>query len=138
MLKAIRDGVFAASYCALIYWLSDQPSIDMPSLFAYQDKVHHAGAYALMAILAWRFFRHLISDPFSIASIALVFSSVFGLTDELHQALIPFRAADWLDWFADTIGAGVSTMAGYYIIRRPIAAQQTQTTAPRSLPNDEP
>ena len=137
MLKALRDGGFAASYCTLIYWLSDQRAVDMPLLFAHQDKLQHAGAYALMAIFAWRFFRYQLTDPFSIASSALLFSSGFGLTDELHQALVPGRSADWLDWLADTVGAACSTTVFYFITRRSTPSRQHRTTNRRSLPNNQ-
>ncbi len=36
---------------------------------------------------------------------ALLFTSLFGVTDELHQYFVPGRSCDILDWVADTIGA---------------------------------
>ncbi|MBS1494437.1 MAG: VanZ family protein [Bacteroidetes bacterium] len=36
---------------------------------------------------------------------ALIFTSLYGVTDELHQYFVPGRSCDILDWTADTIGA---------------------------------
>lgn len=36
---------------------------------------------------------------------ALIFSSFYALTDELHQYFVPGRNATLLDWFFDTLGA---------------------------------
>lgn len=141
-LVIVSDALVAAAYCALIFWLSNRPGVEIPSLFPYQDKAHHAAAYGLMGLLAWRCFRHLFNHPFSIASSAMVFSALFGLSDELHQAIIPSRSADWFDWLADTAGAGLALGLLYCIISRRFFRRRTipsgslwwkRKSAPRSV-----
>jgi VanZ family protein len=39
--------------------------------------------------------------------LAVLFTSLYGISDEIHQAFVPFRDSNWLDWVADTIGAAV-------------------------------
>jgi VanZ family protein len=39
---------------------------------------------------------------------ALLAASLFGVTDEWHQAYVPGRAPDVFDWVADTWGAAVA------------------------------
>ena len=108
------DALALAGYCALIYWLSSQPSLPIAPLFSWQDKVHHFSAYAIMSILAWRAFRHLSKSPGLTLIAAVVFCSLFGLSDEWHQSYVPGRTADAWDWLADTLGA----LAVAYGLRR--------------------
>ena len=111
MVKAL-DFIVLLLYFLLIYWLSDQSTLPAPSWFNFQDKVHHAGAYFIMALLAWRFFRHLIKRPIIVFFISIAFCSLYGLTDEWHQSFIVGRHSDILDWVADTIGA---VLAMYFL-----------------------
>jgi len=37
--------------------------------------------------------------------------SLFGLSDEFHQAYTPGRAVEFADWVADTLGAAVAVFA---------------------------
>ena len=111
MVKAL-DFIVLLLYFLLIYWLSDQSTLPAPSWFNFQDKVHHAGAYFIMALLAWRFFRHLIKRAIIVFFISIAFCSLYGLTDEWHQSFIVGRHSDILDWVADTIGA---VLAMYFL-----------------------
>ena len=99
------DFIGLVSYCGLIYWLSDQPALPVPMLFPHQDKLHHAIAYSIMAILAWRNLRHIIKAPYLLIFLSVFFCSFYGLTDEWHQSFIKGRQADIFDWLADTVGA---------------------------------
>ncbi|HSM91322.1 MAG TPA: VanZ family protein, partial [Anaeromyxobacteraceae bacterium] len=69
------------------------------------DKVLHAGAYGVLAALAARGLLALGWTARRTLGIALVAASLYGVTDELHQAFVPGRDADPLDWAADTAGA---------------------------------
>ena len=113
MIKII-DILALLFYCAVIYWLSDQPSLPIPMLFEYQDKLHHATAYFMMGILAWRTIRHFVKPPFILAIASIVFCSLYGISDEWHQSFVVGRQADSLDWVADTFGA---TLAIYLLAR---------------------
>lgn len=97
-------------YCAVIFWLSDQPSLPLPMLFEYQDKLHHFSAYFIMSILAWRSFRHLTHNPVQLSAFAVLFCSLYGVSDEWHQSFVEGRTADSLDWLADTLGASVAVL----------------------------
>lgn len=37
--------------------------------------------------------------------VALGTASLYGAVDELTQALVPGRVADYYDWFADVVGS---------------------------------
>jgi VanZ family protein len=95
-------------YCLFIYWLSDQPTLPVPSLFSFQDKILHAGAYFIMGVLAWRSFKHLHNRSMTLALTSITFCSLYGISDEWHQSFVVGRSPDILDWVADTSGAGLA------------------------------
>jgi VanZ family protein len=105
---AIIDFSLLFLYCSFIYWLSDQSALPTRYWFAHQDKVMHAGAYFIMAVLTWRSFIHYLKQPYALAIISLVFCSLYGGLDEWHQSFIPGRTPDMGDWIADTIGAAIA------------------------------
>jgi len=106
-------------YCALIYWLSDQPSLPLPMIFTFQDKFEHFSAYFIMGILAWRSFRHIVKPALILAIVSLVFCSLHGIADEWHQSFVEGRSPDVLDWVADTLGASVAMLALIRFYNRP-------------------
>lgn len=106
MLK-IFDILAFLGLCAIIFWLSNQPSLPMPIVFGMQDKIHHFIAYFVLGILTWRNFRHFVT-PSALAAATVVFCSLYGISDEWHQSFIIGRDAEMLDWVADTIGAAVA------------------------------
>lgn len=107
MIK-ILDFTLLILYCLFIYWLSDQPSVSVPSLFTLQDKILHAGAYFIMGVLAWRSFKHLSNRPIIIVLLSITFCSLYGISDEWHQSFVEGRCSDIADWLADIGGAGLA------------------------------
>lgn len=104
-------------YCGLIYWLSDQPSLPVPMLLPHQDKVHHAGAYFIMGLLAMRSFNLFTNNKVLLALVSLAFCSAYGVFDEWHQFFVPGRDADVADWIADTAGAAFSILFLTFVVR---------------------
>ena len=114
-IKAL-DTTLLILYCTFIYWLSDQPTLPTPMLFPHQDKLFHAGAYFVMAGFALRTFRHfIVSLPILLIG-SLIFSSLYGMSDEWHQSFVPGRMSDVADWVADTVGATLF-LGLYYLYR---------------------
>jgi VanZ family protein len=107
MIK-IFDVTALIAYCLLIYGLSAQESLPAPMWFEHQDKLHHAIAYGMMGIFAWRAIRHLVDKPIIRAFAILVFCSLYGVSDEWHQAFVPGRDSGAADWLADTVGAALA------------------------------
>jgi VanZ family protein len=112
MLK-ILDFTLLFLYCLFIYWLSDQATLPVPSLFSFQDKVLHAGAYFIMGSLAWRSFKYLPNRPITNALFSVVFCSLYGISDEWHQSFVEGRFSDIADWLADTSGASLAVVLLY-------------------------
>jgi VanZ family protein len=110
----------AAAYAALVFLLSSlsNPFPFEPTGLLTLDKLLHFVEYAVLgALLAWGLSR----AGMALASGGLwaaVVGSVYGLTDELHQAFVPNRSADARDWLADTAGALAGALAVVAFLRR--------------------
>ncbi|MDQ6995041.1 MAG: VanZ family protein [Mariprofundaceae bacterium] len=114
MTKTYRDGLLLLAECGCIFFLSSQSTlIDTPLDFANKDKVMHASAYAILALFAWRFFRHHLQAAHYLGIISVLFASIYGISDEFHQSFVVGRDADVWDWVADTTGASVMVWVLY-------------------------
>ena len=96
------------SWCSLIYYLSSQPvHIPGPS-FPFKDKLLHAAAFAVMALLAAKSFEQFTGNSSRAILSALLFVALFGAIDEWHQSMTPGRIPSMGDWLADAVGALVA------------------------------
>lgn len=88
-----------------IFWLSSSSDAQglggLLSFLPYKDKFAHAGVFGLLAILlrlaGFKFWQ------------AFLISSLYGISDELHQYFVDGRASDAYDWFADSFGAFIAS-----------------------------
>jgi VanZ family protein len=96
-------------YAFLIFHFSSE-SNPLPALTAHVwDKLLHVVEYAGLAFLVARACVGEGITTVRAALVALVLSSLYGAIDEWHQAFVPLRTPDVLDWLADTLG---STLGG--------------------------
>ena len=95
----------------------------MPMLFSGEDKLIHALAYALMALLTWMTFAREQRPLVMVFGVSVLFCSLYGLSDEWHQSFVPGRDASLGDWLADTLGA---TLAAVVLLRLSSRQQATQ------------
>ena len=106
-----------ALYAGAIFYLSAQshPEDQLPSFLFKEvsDKVLHAVEYGILSLLCYRAFRWAAGPAVARQAVvlAIVTASVYGITDEAHQAFVPLRESSWLDWLADTIGAVIGTIS---------------------------
>lgn len=86
----------------LIFIASGRSQIAGPDWIGF-DKVVHFGVFGLLASL-------VVRTGFAPrrAWLAVVWVSLFGITDEWHQSFTPGRAVELADWVADTLGAIVA------------------------------
>ncbi len=117
-MKALyRDAGLLFLYCGVIFYLSSRSSLPTPLLFPHQDKAMHVGAYFIMGLFAWRFFRHLTASGLRKSIAVMLFCSLYGISDEWHQSWVPGRDADAMDWAADTFGGFLAAHVYYYVER---------------------
>ena len=100
-----RYLVLAALYMALIFFLSSLPggTVGIPSPW---DKLAHALEYGLLGFLLARGLGRWEG--------AVALAVLYGLSDELHQSLVPGREAAAGDLLADAVGA----LIGAFFARR--------------------
>jgi VanZ family protein len=89
---------------ATIITASSQSRIATPVEVDHSDKIVHALAFGLLATLLYRSWP-APPVPRRWAIWTVIWVSLFGVTDELHQSFTLDRQADVLDWVADTVGA---------------------------------
>ena len=104
-------------YCLLIFMQSSYPSPESVPDLPYIDKLLHIAVYALLGALFLRAFKTLrIQHNLKLVMIlSILLSSLFGISDEIHQHFVPFRNADFMDALADMIGS-VGGVYGYQLL----------------------
>ena len=114
-MKPFLRTLPAIVWAVLLFTLSAQSKLPEPPVtFDGIDKLEHATAYGILA--------GLIIVAQGVASkravlVAALLTSLYGMSDEVHQMHVPGRSPDVLDWAADTIG-GCVVAAGVFIARR--------------------
>jgi VanZ family protein len=85
----------------------------VPDLPAHvTDKVVHASVYAVLAGTCLRALAggRWTGVTIGAAAAAVLITTAYGVTDELHQRFVPGRTADVLDLLADLTGATVAAV----------------------------
>ena len=100
-------------YCLLIFIQSSYPSPQIGPEWPFKDKILHISAYALLGAL---FLRALNTTRIQhhlklIVILSILFTSLYGISDEIHQSFVPYRTADVMDVLADILGSAL----GVYI-----------------------
>lgn len=97
-------------WMALIFFLSDQPSLPSPEerwLDFVFEKSAHTFEFAVLAVLFLRALAVKRAESWRSVAGALVLAWLFALSDEFHQLYVPGRSSDWSDLLFDWLGAGV-------------------------------
>jgi VanZ family protein len=109
----------APAYAALIFYLSSLPN-PLPMLTSHLwDKGLHATEYGgLAALLVLGIERAFRMGPVRAGVWAACLASLYGASDEFHQAFVPHRSSEVADWLADTTGAALGALLAVVILRR--------------------
>lgn len=103
--------LLALGWMTWIFYLSNQPALNVPPLFEHQDKAMHFIAYGLLGIFVLAMMP-LPSAGYTTtqAWLSTLVASLYGISDEIHQSFVPGRSPEVLDWVADTVGALCATL----------------------------
>src|SRR5574337_876765 len=110
--KALFYWAPALIYAATIFYLSSlpKPHEQLPEyLRDVSDKLLHVAEYGILGVLWYRVFRWASGPRIAASAVlwAIVAGSIYGITDEVHQAFVPMRTASLLDWIADALGSAI-------------------------------
>lgn len=92
-------------YGLIIFIQSSLPPVVREPVFPYADKGAHAAIYAILAILFYRAFKEPSMGRLRAAGWAILASTLYGFSDEIHQAFVPSRTAEMADIMADFLGS---------------------------------
>ena len=95
---------------ALIFYSSSQPDPAPALTHVVWDKGLHVVGYALLALLFARALRREGAGWLATTTAAIVFTSLYGASDEWHQLFTPLRDSNIGDWLADTLGAAIGAL----------------------------
>ena len=104
-------------WMGLIYWLSDRSAlVDIQSQVGERVvyKSAHMVAYAILAWFGWRALAPQRRVTWPVLCWALLLAILYGISDELHQRLVPGRHGRVADVLFDAGGALVMVL----LIRR--------------------
>jgi len=105
MYKRILVWVPVFLYMAFIFYLSSQPALPGVSAppFPHYDKAVHMIMFAVLSLLFFGAGRYEgMRYPYFYA---IIFTILYGISDEFHQAFVPGRTPDVFDAIADSIGS---------------------------------
>ena len=112
MIQSLRQSRFAwywvptIAYCLLIFGLSSlSKGVTIPSPFGV-DKVVHFVEYGALGFLLARSIANARSGSFSgfLLVLVVILATLYGISDEVHQAFVPGRNASPWDVAADGLG----------------------------------
>jgi VanZ family protein len=108
---AFRLWLPPALYCLLIFFLSHMSHPPIPPGLS-GDILH----YPEYGVLAWLLARALQGGRGGRASLPILLGAcalavVIGALDEVHQAFVPERLPDIVDWYHDAVGASAGAAA---------------------------
>jgi VanZ family protein len=101
----LATGVWAAA----IFAVSSVPGSQLPG--GYSVPAHFVEYAVLGGLLC--FSLHFSQPSARALMLAILLASLYGITDELHQAFVPLRNPDPLDWLVDTAGAAMGAVVVY-------------------------
>ena len=101
-----------------IFIFSSFSTLKSPDLgIALQDKWTHMVEFGIFGFLLQRSFIHCYGNCFRSYLFTFVVGVVYGVLDEIHQAFVPGRESDIIDFYADSIGVFMALVI-YYTIKQ--------------------
>jgi VanZ family protein len=117
----------AIAWAAIIFGISSLPASVIAISPPYQlDKVFHAGIFFIFCLFLNRALLNQSRVP-PLSAYHLVLSLVlviaYGVSDELHQTVVPGRTPDFFDALADSFGGLACT---FYLLLRARRAEKRE------------
>jgi VanZ family protein len=114
-----RAWLLAAAWTVLIEVATSVPGPSLPPTPAGGDKVAHLLVFLVLGLLSARALAAGRHRDRPLAWVVLVAAVVaFGALDEVHQAFVPQRTPDVLDFVADAVGGAIGVALASAVLRR--------------------
>lgn len=114
MIKIVWLWLPVIIYCIFIFYLSSLPRlpVEVPSL-PFSDKILHGIEYAILGLLLTRpiFILRPGLSPSALILITVSIATIYGVSDEIHQAFVPGRMPNFWDVMADFFGSYIGTFS---------------------------
>jgi VanZ family protein len=113
-----RVWILPLLWMGVIFLLSSQSDFGPVGRIAFPqaDKVAHFFLYAILGLLLGR--AALRGELRRGAWLAFLIGVVYGGTDEIHQAFVPRRTPDLMDFLVDVISVAVGVLLARRLFRR--------------------
>ena len=109
-MKFLKFWFPVLSYSGIIFYISSVPHLEAPYSQYFSDKAIHIFEYAILGYLWQRALVKTTTFPRkSIIITAVIFCTLYGLSDEIHQSFVPGRECAVTDWLADLIGGTIGS-----------------------------
>lgn len=133
----VLDLTVILFYSGAIFFMSSIP-MEHPPLYPFPgfDKLVHIALFGGLGMLICRFLaRDLRRSALAAMIVAAALTSIYGLSDEIHQLYVPGRFGTAGDFAADTAGAVVAVLVWYLLMRprrRPALLILTEATSEKT------
>lgn len=121
VIRFLKYHLPIIAYLIVIFIFSSIPGDDLPELsFTISDKIIHGIIYLIAFYLFYLSFSNVREDSVFYKNAILfsfIFTVLYAISDELHQALVPNRDADIFDLLADFIGAFIGFIILLTLVR---------------------
>lgn len=97
-------------YMGVIFWISSLPSEQLTppesgAGITISASIKHVGEYAVLGILMSLVIAQVSNKTRSTILYSFLFSSCYGILDEVHQFFVPTRFCTFSDMYADVVGS---------------------------------
>jgi hypothetical protein len=104
--RALLSWIPAALWAGVIFAGSSIPGSSIPGRFSV---VGHLFEYSVLGALVM--FAERRKGWRTAALVAVLVCAAYGASDEFHQAFVPLRTPDPIDWLTDVAGASAGILA---------------------------
>ena len=99
------------AYAGVIFGVSSIPGDQLHGIRLVSDYLMHIVEYLILGMLImWYRLHHAGIFRGKALSQSVLFGSLYGFADEIHQYFVPYRCADPVDWVADTLGVALGAL----------------------------
>jgi VanZ family protein len=118
--RTIPYKYLALFYAVLIFLVSAIPSAAPTFKFQFGDKILHFIEYSVFSLLLFLTFFSSGKDFLKrhVFLLSSLIGMAYGLSDELHQKLVPGRTCDVFDFLADCLGVILIQLGIWLFLKR--------------------